>query len=126
MCDDFRVAITVLVVDDHPSFRRFARELLETDGFVVVDEAVDGASAVAAARALRPQVVLLDVLLPDTSGFEVAELLGSDASGPVVVLTSSRSADDLGGALARCSAHGFIAKSDLTATAVAAIVDGAA
>ena len=117
------MAVTVLVVDDHPSFRRFARELLEADGFVVVDEAADGASALAAARALRPHVVLLDVLLPDTSGFEVAERLGSDSSGPVVILTSSRSADDLGDALARSSARGFIAKDDLTATAVAALVD---
>jgi CheY-like chemotaxis protein len=57
---------------------------------------------------LRPQVVLLDVLLPDTTGFEVAERLGSDASGPVVVLTSSRSADDFGGsarALQRARVH---------------------
>jgi len=126
VCDDLRVPVTVLVVDDHPSFRRFARELLEADGFVVVDEAADGASALAAARELRPQVVLLDVLLPDTSGLELAERLGSDSSGPVVVLTSSRSADDFGDALARSSARGFIAKADLTATAVAALVDGAA
>ena len=126
MCDDHRVAVTVPVVDDHPSFRRFARALLEADGFVVVDEAADGASALAAARALRPQVVLLDVLLPDTSGFDVAERLASDSSCPVVVLTSSRSADDFGDALARSSARGFIAKADLTATAVAELVDGAA
>jgi len=125
VCDDLRVAVTVLVVDDHPSFRRFARELLEADGFVVVDEAADGASALAAARALRPHVVLLDVLLPDTSGFEVAERLGSDSSGPVVILTSSRSADDLGEAVARSSARWFIAKADLTATAVAELVDRA-
>ena len=125
MCDDLRAAVTVLVVDDHPSFRRFARELLEADGFVVVAEAADGASAVAAAQALRPDVVLLDVLLPDTSGFEVAERLRSDSSDTVVVLTSSRSADDFGDAPARSGARAFIAKADLTATAVAELVEGA-
>ncbi len=126
LCDDLPVAATVLVVDDHPSFRRFARRLLEAAGFAVVDEAKDGASALAAVRELRPDVVLLDLLLPDTTGFELAEVLSSDPSGPVVVLTSSRSASDLGHSLDRSSARGFIAKRDLTAAAFAALLDGAA
>jgi CheY-like chemotaxis protein len=117
---------TVLVVDDHPSFRRFARRLLEAAGFAVVEEAEDGATALAAVRELRPDVVLLDLLLPDTTGFELAEVLSSDPTGPVVVLTSSRSASDLGYALDRSSARGFIAKRDLTAAAFAALLDGAA
>lgn len=115
----------MLVVDDHPSFRSFARRLLEAAGFAVVDEAGDGASALAAVRALRPDVVLLDVLLPDTTGFELAEALSVDPAGPVVVLTSSRSAADFDVSLARSSARGFIAKRDLTAAAFAALVDGA-
>ncbi|HEY2373748.1 MAG TPA: response regulator transcription factor [Gaiellaceae bacterium] len=118
------MAATVLVVDDHPSFRRFARRLLETAGFAVVDEASDGASALAAVRALRPEVVLLDVLLPDTTGFELAELLSVDPARPVVVLTSSRGADEFDVSLANSSARGFIAKRDLTAAAFAALVDG--
>jgi CheY-like chemotaxis protein len=116
----------VLIVDDHPSFRRFARRLLEAAGFAVIEEAGDGAAALATARALRPDVVLLDVLLPDMTGFEVAEALSSEPTGPVVVLTSSRSADDFGGSLALSTAHGFLAKRDLTAAAFAALVDGAA
>jgi CheY-like chemotaxis protein len=119
------MAARVLVVDDHPSFRRFARRLLEAAGFAVVDEAGDGASALEAVRVLRPDVVLLDVLLPDTTGFELAEALSVDAAGPVVVLTSSRSAADFDVSLARSSARGFIAKRDLTAAAFAALVDGA-
>jgi CheY-like chemotaxis protein len=115
---------TVLLVDDHPSFRRFARKLLEAAGFAVVSEAGDGASALEAAREVRPDVVLLDVLLPDTTGFDVAERLSADPGGPVVVLTSSRSEADLGGAVARSSARGFIAKRDLTAAAFAALVQG--
>jgi CheY-like chemotaxis protein len=119
------MAATVLVVDDHPSFRRFARRLLEAAGFAVVEEAGDGASALAAVRALRPDVVLLDVLLPDTTGFELADTLSVEPAGPVVVLTSSRSAGDFDVSLARSSARGFIAKRDLTAAAFAALVDGA-
>jgi CheY-like chemotaxis protein len=119
------VAATVLVVDDHPSFRCFARRLLEEAGFAVVDEAADGASALAAVHALRPDVVLLDVLLPDTNGFELAETLSIDPVGPVVVLTSSRSAADLDTLLARSSAGGFIAKRDLTAAAFTALVEAA-
>jgi DNA-binding NarL/FixJ family response regulator len=115
---------TVLVVDDHPSFRRFAGRLLQAAGFSVVDEAGDGASALAAARRLRPDVVLLDVLLPDTTGFDIAEQLSADPEGPLVVLTSSRSADDFGTSVARSSARGFISKKDLTASAVVALVEG--
>ena len=114
----------MLVVDDHPTFRGFARRLLEAAGFAVVDEAGDGASALAAVREHRPDVVLLDVLLPDTTGFELAERISRDPAGPVVVLTSSRSAGDFGSSLARSTARGFIAKRDLTAAAFAALVEG--
>ena len=125
MCNDRVVSATVLVVDDHQSFRRLARRLLETAGFTVVDEAGDGASALAAVRALRPDVVLLDVLLPDTTGFELAEALASEPPAPLVVLTSSRSATELAPSLARSSARGFIAKRDLTAASFAALVEEA-
>jgi CheY-like chemotaxis protein len=120
------VAATVLVVDDHPSFRRFARRLLDAAGYLVVEEAADGASALAAVRALRPDVVLLDVLLPDTTGFELAELLAADPAPPVVVLTSSRSAAEFSASLARSSARGFIAKRDLSVATLAAVMGGAA
>jgi DNA-binding NarL/FixJ family response regulator len=116
---------SVLIVDDHPSFRRFARRLLQAAGFDVVDEAEDGASALAATARLRPDLVLLDVLLPDMTGFEVADALAAHGNGPLVVLTSSRSAADLNGALARSGVRGFITKSDLTAAAFAALVGGA-
>jgi len=119
------VAPTVLVVDDHPSFRRFARRLLEAAGYTVVDEAGDGAEAREAVRAHRPDVVLLDVLLPDTTGFDLADELCSGRGGPLVVLTSSRSAADFDGSVERSCARGFIAKRDLTPLAFAALVDGA-
>jgi CheY-like chemotaxis protein len=116
------MAATVLIVDDHATFRRFARRLLEDAGFTVVGEAVDGASAVEAVEALRPQAVLLDVLLPDGSGLDVAAGLAASRDAPFVVLTSSRSAVDLGVALRAAPARGFIAKSKLTGAAFAALL----
>jgi CheY-like chemotaxis protein len=124
VCDDRPVAGTVLVVDDHPSFRRAARRMLEAAGFAV-DEAADGAAALAAVREHRPDVVLLDVLLPDRTGFELAEVLAARPAGPCVVLTSSRSAADFRVSLARSSARGFITKSELTGPALAALLDAA-
>ena len=84
----------VLIVDDHPSFRATARALLQAEGFEVVGEAKDGESALAEARRLQPQLVLLDVQLPDTDGFAVASRLTAAGNGPVVILTSSRDAAD--------------------------------
>ena len=126
MGDDLPMAATVLVVDDHPSFRRFARRLLEAAGLVVVGEAGDGASALAAVVELRPDVVLLDVLLPDTTGFEVARALAAGPERPLVVLTSSRSAADLGGFAGLDGTVCFIPKSELTVAALAALVGEAA
>jgi DNA-binding NarL/FixJ family response regulator len=113
---------TALIVDDHPTFRRFARKLLEAAGFLVVGDAEDGASAIAAVRSLRPDVVLLDVLLPDTTGFAVAKELAAEPDRPLVVLTSSRTAADLGPLVRSADARGFISKSDLTVAALAALV----
>jgi DNA-binding NarL/FixJ family response regulator len=114
----------VLIVDDHPSFRRLATKLLEAGGFEVVGEAGDGERALALARRLRPEVVLLDVLLPDMSGFEVAEALVDDSRRPDVVLVSSRSASELVDGIERSSVRGFITKSELTAAGVTALLAG--
>lgn len=113
---------TVLVVDDHPTFRRFARQMLEEAGYAVVGEAADGAAALQLARELEPDVVLLDVLLPDTSGIELAHALARLLPASAVVLTSSRSAADLGAALRDAPACGFIAKAGLSGTAIQALV----
>jgi CheY-like chemotaxis protein len=109
---------TVLIVDDHAGFRGFARRLLEAGGFAVVGEAGDGASALSAVEEFRPELVLLDVMLPDTDGFAVAERLAVNG-GPVVVLTSSREAADFGQRLEDTRARGFIHKDDLTSAALA-------
>jgi DNA-binding NarL/FixJ family response regulator len=111
---------TVLIVDDHAGFRTAARALLEAADFEVVGEASDGASALAAARSLRPQIVLLDVQLPDFDGFEVAERLADSASSPAIVLTSSRSVGAFRWRLDGNPAWCFIAKNELSGEALAA------
>jgi DNA-binding NarL/FixJ family response regulator len=102
----------VLVVDDDPRFRELAREVLERRGFRVVGEAGTGAAARSAARRLAPDAVLLDVRLPDDSGFEVCAALTHARRAPAVLLVS---ATDYGGcgAAARCGARGFALKGDL-------------
>jgi DNA-binding NarL/FixJ family response regulator len=121
-CDHARVARTVLIVDDHPSFRATARVLLESEGFEVVAEAADGESALVAARESRPDVVLLDVQLPDLDGFEVARRLTANGSAPAVVLVSSRDASDYGELIAASGAQGFVPKADLSGAAVRALL----
>jgi DNA-binding NarL/FixJ family response regulator len=116
------MARTVLIVDDHPSFRASARRMLEADGYEVVGEAADGTSAIAAARELHPDVVLLDIRLPDLDGFGVAERLAGNGASPVIVLTSSRDRSDFGDAIDTCPADGFIPKSELSAEAIALLI----
>jgi DNA-binding NarL/FixJ family response regulator len=113
--------VRVVIVDDHPAFRRSARRLLELAGFDVVGEAADGASGVALAERLAPDFVLLDVALPDMSGFEVVEQL----SGPKVVLVSSRERADFGRRIEQSRAVGFIAKNDLSADALRELLEAA-
>ena len=114
---------TVLIVDDHPSFRATARALLEAEGYEVVGEAEDGVTALRAARELRPDVVLLDVQLPDFDGFEVASRLTGNGSPPAIVLTSSRDADDFGPLVARSGARGFVPKAELSGAALATLLE---
>jgi DNA-binding NarL/FixJ family response regulator len=121
-CDDLLVRPTVVIVDDHAGFRSSARALLEAEGFDVVGEAGDGASALAAVERLRPQVVLLDVQLPDIDGFEIAERLARASEPAVVVLVSTRGVSSYRRRLARSPARGFIAKCELSGNALAALV----
>ncbi|HWT92577.1 MAG TPA: response regulator transcription factor [Solirubrobacteraceae bacterium] len=111
---------TVLIVDDHPSFRATARMLLECDGWIVVGEAATGADAVAQARRLHPELILLDVNLPDTDGFAVATELRSGAAA--IVLVSSREARDFGPRVTACGAAGFVSKADLSGDALRSLV----
>jgi DNA-binding NarL/FixJ family response regulator len=112
----------VLIVDDNPGFRRAARELLERHGFVVVAEADTGIGGIAKARDHRPDLVLLDVQLPDVDGFEVAERLARLDVPVEVILTSSLDGTDFGALVARSGALGFLPKADLSASAIEALL----
>ena len=100
--------MTVLIVDDHPSFRGSARALLEAEGYEVVGEAENGARrADRGAGAAAPDIVLLDVQLPDIDGFEVASRLTKDDDAPAVVLISSRDGSDFGHLVRDSGARGL-------------------
>jgi DNA-binding NarL/FixJ family response regulator len=122
LCDDPRMRPTVVIVDDHPEFRESASALLEAEGFSVIGEAADGDEAIAAVARLRPEVVLLDIQLPDLDGFTVAERLAAGPEPPRVVLISSREAAAYGPRLDAAAARGFIPKRELSGSTLAALV----
>lgn len=112
------MSTTVLIVDDHAAFRAGARALLEADGYHVVGEAPDGQRGLAAVETLHPDIVLLDVRLPDMDGFTIAGRLAACGCGSAVIVTSS-SDDPLYRQRAENSgARGFVAKHDVCGAAL--------
>jgi DNA-binding NarL/FixJ family response regulator len=122
-CHHTNTLLRVLIVDDHPSFRALARALLLAEGYDVVGEAENGVAALRQAKELEPDVVLLDVQLPDFDGFEVATRLTSqNGAHPVVVLCSSRDGSDFGPLVTQSGASGFIPKGELSGAALKAVL----
>jgi DNA-binding NarL/FixJ family response regulator len=112
----------VLVIDDNTAFRGALVQLLATDGFVVVAGAATGASGVRLAGEHEPDIVIVDVQLPDTDGFDVAEQL-ADLDLPLeVILTSSLDSSDFGALMTDSPARGFIPKAELSARAIGALL----
>jgi DNA-binding NarL/FixJ family response regulator len=114
---------TVLIVDDHEDFRRSATALLDAEGFDVVGAVADGGAVAEAVERLRPEVVLLDIQLPDLDGFAVAERLAETTDPPQVVLISSRDEASYGQRIDSAPARGFLAKRELSGASLAALVD---
>jgi DNA-binding NarL/FixJ family response regulator len=112
----------VVIVDDHAAFRESAAALLEADGFTIVGEAADGVSALALVADVRPEVVLLDVQLPDLDGFEVAERLTAMRDAPWIVLISSRDLSSYGRRAACPHVCGFVPKDELSGGAITALI----
>jgi len=117
------VGRTVLIVDDHGAFRASARLLLEKQGLEVVGEAETGAAGLRAAVELAPEVVLLDVQLPDGDGFEVAARLAELAPGSSVVLISSRDRSEFGSLVRESGARGFLPKAEISAGRISSLLD---
>jgi DNA-binding NarL/FixJ family response regulator len=113
---------TLVLVDDHGGFRTEARALLEAQGMSVLGEAETGRQALEVARALCPDVVVLDIGLPDLDGFSVAEQLASDDRPPRVVLISSRDAGTYGPRLQASPIAGFVRKEDLSAAVIRSLL----
>ncbi|HEX2468701.1 MAG TPA: response regulator transcription factor [Solirubrobacterales bacterium] len=112
----------VLIVDDHAGFRASARRLLQCNGYEVVGEAADGAEALKLADELQPELVLLDIHLPDADGRYVGRRISSGREAPDVVLISSRDIADLGDSIERAGALGFISKAELSGESLAALL----
>lgn len=117
-----RMARSVLIVDDHARFRSVARRALEVDGWDVVGEAADGLSGLAEAGRLEPDVVLLDVMLPDVSGLEITRRVRDEVPGTDVVLVSTHEEEDYAGLAAEHGAVGFLPKADLSGDALDALL----
>ena len=113
----------VIVVDDHPSFRRCAKALLLSEGFEVVGEAEDGESALVLAAELSPDLVLVDIQLPGISGFDVVSRLHEHDPELAIVLVSSRDQSAYGSAIGTSGALGFITKADLSRGALARVLE---
>ena len=112
----------VLIVDDHAGFRGLARRILEEGGFDVVGEARDAAEALREARSLEPDLVLLDIHLPDGDGYQVSSELTGDPHPPAVVLTSTHEPDDVIPAVEASGARGFVPKHRLESRTVASFL----
>lgn len=116
----------LVIVDDDPTFLAAVRLLLESEGFEIVGEALTGLDGVAAAAENDPDLVLVDIGLPDIDGFEVAKRVAARDGAPPVVLTSIRSADDFATLVDDSPARGFVTKDDISGDALRAILHGGA
>jgi DNA-binding NarL/FixJ family response regulator len=109
----------IVIVDDDPAFLTTVRVLLEAEGFDVAGEALSGRDGVTTVTELDPDLVLVDVNLPDIDGFEVVERLADGGRATPVVLTSIRSAADFGDLVETSRARGFITKAEISGEALA-------
>jgi DNA-binding NarL/FixJ family response regulator len=118
--------ITVLLVDDHPVVRTGLRALLDVqDGIVVAGEAGDGPTALALAWSLRPDIVLLDLRLPDLDGGTLIEPLR--AAGPRVLVLTSATEPSVAARAVRAGAAGVLYKDidpDALVRAIRSVRDG--
>src|SRR5215467_11422805 len=115
---------TLVVVDDHARFRAAVAERLAAAGWRIVGEAATGAAAIDIVARLAPDVVLLDVVLPDMDGFAVADRLAAAGSASAVVLTSGHERGDFAGRVRAAPVRGFLPKEMISGPALAELLAG--
>jgi DNA-binding NarL/FixJ family response regulator len=120
---DEDVEVRTLIVDDHAGFRATARRFLEGEGYEVVGDAESATAALALAEETRPDLVLVDIQLPDFDGFELAERLTALDPTMRIVLTSSRGVEEYGRSVETSAARGFVPKAELSGATLAALLD---
>jgi CheY-like chemotaxis protein len=123
-CHPDQMPLRCLLVDDNAAFLKTASLLLEREGVTIVGVASNTAEALRQARALRPEVILVDIGLGDESGFDLAFLLARDGQGSSaeVILISTRAEEDYSELIAESPAAGFLAKSELSARGIGRIL----
>ncbi|HZO59593.1 MAG TPA: response regulator transcription factor [Solirubrobacterales bacterium] len=113
---------SILIVDDHPGFRAQARRLLESEGYLVIGEAGDCTTGLEAARALQPQLALVDVYLPDGDGFDLTSRIALLTDPPTVILISSRDGAEFERCASESGARGFVPKAELSREAIEGVL----
>jgi DNA-binding NarL/FixJ family response regulator len=113
---------TLVLVDDHAGFRQVVRAMLTAAGWQVVGESSTGAAVPDMVMRLAPDLVLLDVVLPDTDGFAVAERLAAAGCGSAVVLISGHDRSDFGGRVRAAPVRGFLPKEMISGQALARLL----
>ena len=107
-------SVRVLTVDDHEPFLEVAHEMISgTPGFEAVGEVTSAAEALAAAETIHPDLVLIDVHMPEMSGIEASRRLSADHPELVVVLISTADPSELPAAARNCGAVDILRKQDL-------------
>jgi CheY-like chemotaxis protein len=124
-CNAPGVQLRVLIVDDSSSFLQIARMILERQGLSVVGVAASVGEGLERAEELQPDVVLVDVVLADESGFELARRLRErqTSGGPAAILISTHAEEDFADMVTDCPAAAFLPKSELSADAIHRILD---
>ncbi|HEY0801908.1 MAG TPA: response regulator transcription factor [Steroidobacteraceae bacterium] len=120
--------VRILIADDHELFRRgVAAELTQVSGWTVVAEATNGRDAVALAAELKPDIVVLDLTMPELNGLEAARrIVSAEPSARIIILTAHES-EQLVREVLSAGAQGYVLKSDagrILVTALQALLDG--
>jgi DNA-binding NarL/FixJ family response regulator len=116
------MAVRILLVDDHPIVRQGLRTLLEGRAeWKVVDEAADGVEAIEKVKTLEPDVVVLDVTMPQMNGIEVCRIIKQKKPAPEVLFVTQHDSPQMMREAMAVGAKGYVAKSNLARDLVDAV-----